>query len=672
MAIGLLFSQLPTGPVLSGKIIARSDRISSYDISLVSSRKFYQFKTDSLGQFHVKLKPGAYTINIIREDSILFSDVISIETHSKHTKLNIWLKEHKTVIHDLSDVENSLDSLVFTPVDERTISDDKPETKTVLEEVIHTFKGAAMSKREALGDAASYAPEGEEDKSFAYRKAPEARAITTSGSTARKGTAGKLTGTEINDLGKYELWEDLDSSVLSRYSAHWQIEPKKRISFQLLNELKRPLCDASIALIDKNNQVLWESKTDNLGKAELWYEASLQLKDCRVEMFYSNASFKLKEFVSYEEGINTVELPVDCYDPYAVDIAFVVDATGSMGDEIEYLKAEMDDIIGSIISSNKQLSIRTGAVFYRDNGDDYKTRTSPFSEDLNTTRRFIENQNAGGGGDFPELPDVALQAALNDLEWEEEARARLVFLVLDAPPHADEASLKRMKDAYSLAAAKGVKIIPVVSSGADQATEYLVRCGALYTNATSVFLTDHSGIGNSHIKPTTDSYEVKSLNFILKDIIQRSIEGHACSYEAIVLTANADSSIIDQNVSDTIPRFKPVLKDTVYFVSGNQLEREGTFIPLSKREYKNIKDKLDKDLDLQVYPNPTNGPLNLISSEPLDFFLLYDQHGKLLQRYQASGEERMHLSLANYPGGMYFIEAHLKDKTQRISFLVMR
>ncbi|MEF9479208.1 hypothetical protein OWR28_17025 [Chryseobacterium sp. 1B4] len=51
-----------------------------------------------------------------------------------------------------------------------------------------------------------------------------------------------------------------------------------------------------------------------------------------------------------------------------------------------------------------------------------------------------------------------------------------------------------------------------------------MRTFALLTNGTYTFLTDDSGIGNSHIKPTIDSYEVEKLNdLLLRLILQRAV-----------------------------------------------------------------------------------------------------------------------------------------------------
>ena len=65
------------------------------------------------------------------------------------------------------------------------------------------------------------------------------------------------------------------------------------------------------------------------------------------------------------------------------------------------------------------------------------------------------------------------------------------------------------------AAAQGVRLVPVVCSGLGESGELLLRSIALATNGTSFFLTDDSGIGNTHLKPTTDSLKVEHLNDML-------------------------------------------------------------------------------------------------------------------------------------------------------------
>ena len=129
-----------------------------------------------------------------------------------------------------------------------------------------------------------------------------------------------------------------------------------------------------------------------------------------------------------------------------VDVVFVFDATGSMGDELRYLQAEMKDVIARAKDATGGLNIRTGAVVYRDHGDEYLTRISRLTTDIKTTQSFIDKQEANGGGDYPEAVPEALMAALNSAGWNAEARARIAFLILDAPCHQDSATLALLHD----------------------------------------------------------------------------------------------------------------------------------------------------------------------------------------------------------------------------------
>ncbi|MBQ4101895.1 MAG: hypothetical protein IJC85_03310, partial [Oscillospiraceae bacterium] len=131
---------------------------------------------------------------------------------------------------------------------------------------------------------------------------------------------------------------------------------------------------------------------------------------------------------------------------------------------------------------------------------------------------ILASEEAADGGDTPEAVDAALEDALKNHTWDEEA-TKILLLVLDAPPHEEAEVIKRMQE-YSLLAAKmGVRIIPVLCSGGDTSCEYLMRSLAMMTGGEYVFLTDDSGIGGSHLKPTIGEYKVEKLNDLLVNLI---------------------------------------------------------------------------------------------------------------------------------------------------------
>ena len=123
------------------------------------------------------------------------------------------------------------------------------------------------------------------------------------------------------------------------------------------------------------------------------------------------------------------------------------------------------------------------------------------------------------GGDFPEaIAEILEKTITNNDEWSESAN-KIAFLIFDAPPHDDKE--EQLEAAVKTAAAKGIHLVPVVSSGADRDTELFGRAIAAETNSNYIFLTDDSGVGDSHLEPIVGDYEVE----LLHDIIVRNITG---------------------------------------------------------------------------------------------------------------------------------------------------
>jgi hypothetical protein len=202
----------------------------------------------------------------------------------------------------------------------------------------------------------------------------------------------------------------------------------------------------------------------------------------------------------------------------------MVDTTGSMGDELSYIQAELGSVIEQVRDEiGSQLAVRLSVNFYRDRGDEYVVRDFQFTSEIDQALDQLAEQTASGGGDTPEAVEEALDNAVVDHTWSEAATARLLFLVLDAPPHYDEERLASLHASTRAAAERGVQIIPLAASGVDTPTEFLLRMLALTTNGTYTFLTDHSGIGNSHLEPTIGQYDVELLDELLTRVIRERL-----------------------------------------------------------------------------------------------------------------------------------------------------
>ncbi len=334
--------------------------------------------------------------------------------------------------------------------------------------------------------------------------------------------AGLLTAGEWNDLHNWNHhWADLlADGEIAHYENTYQFFARQRYTVMLSNQDDIPLADMVVQL--KNaGEIIWEARTDNSGKAELW--AGLYDKktfdNLSIEVWVNGKKQELKSPKTAKEGFNFVKAEAPCHAPNNVDIVWAVDATGSMGDELEYLKTEVLDVIGRAKNNNPALSFRMGTAFYRDKGDEYIVKSSGLSTDIARTVAFIQKQSAGGGGDYPEAVHSALEEVVYGQKWSENAIARICFLLLDASPHQDPAVIASLQKSIREAARLGIRIVPLAASGIQKDTEFLMKFFGLATNGTYLFLTDHSGIGGKHLEPTSDEYKVEPLNDLFVRII---------------------------------------------------------------------------------------------------------------------------------------------------------
>ncbi|MDP5169877.1 MAG: hypothetical protein NWR72_06505, partial [Bacteroidia bacterium] len=214
---------------------------------------------------------------------------------------------------------------------------------------------------------------------------------------------GIITAGEWNDLDHWDFWTQLlKRPDFERFPAYWQFYTNHRVSVVLASG-ETPVVNARVELFEGDNLV-WAAKTDHAGQAELW-----------IDLFQRSESVNLQDYVLrvngvpvdhklslYENGVNRIQMRSAQLIGNRVDLSFIVDATGSMGDELEFLKDDLENVIRRVEANNTKLDIYTSSVFYRDQGDKYVVRKSDFSDDLSTTLDFINKQSADGGGDFPE------------------------------------------------------------------------------------------------------------------------------------------------------------------------------------------------------------------------------------------------------------------------------
>ncbi len=118
-----------------------------------------------------------------------------------------------------------------------------------------------------------------------------------------------------------------------------------------------------------------------------------------------------------------------------IDLALVIDTTGSMQSVIEDVKREVRGFIGDL--QEMVPASRVAVVAYRDKGEEYVTKWVDFSYKTAKVQGFVDGLRADGGGDYEEAVKQAIAVALTELSWGKRSR-RIIILIGGSPPHKAE------------------------------------------------------------------------------------------------------------------------------------------------------------------------------------------------------------------------------------------
>ncbi len=171
------------------------------------------------------------------------------------------------------------------------------------------------------------------------------------------------------------------------------------------------------------------------------------------------------------------------------DVAFVIDTTGSMGDEIQVVKEKMKQIAAEVAQGTPPPAVRFGIVEYRDRGDVYVTRVTDLTYDVAHLHERINAIIATGGGDTPESVAEGLRATLHELSWEEGEIIRLAFLIGDAADHFYEDTEYTLENATEDALELGLTLFTIGCSGLGGTGEEQFAKLAYETNGSFEYLT---------------------------------------------------------------------------------------------------------------------------------------------------------------------------------------
>jgi uncharacterized protein YegL len=355
--------------------------------------------------------------------------------------------------------------------------------------------------------------------------------IVSGGSAVLNSNAANVKAGSHDDNEEFASYQEYCKTGPSSVVNNWKID--ERCVIKVVDNKNQPVCGKLVSVLKKNNK-LWSAATQASGEINLFPIMDLDnnfssIKDYTIEI--DNKSYSIQPS---EDSYITIQLDTlrKVNVSLGVQICFLLDATGSMDDEIQMLKDVIFSIHERLLSHPSHPDIDFSVVAYRDKGDKYLVKGSQFTNSIDTFQMRLESIEAKGGGDEPEDLDAGLRYVLDTLKWDNEA-AKFVFLIADAPPHLDYRNAKNYMWASRMAREKAIMITPVGASGLKELGEFIFRQIAVLTNGEFVFLhygekAESSGGGTvadpgkvSH--HTGSNYTARRLDDIVIDIITKEL-----------------------------------------------------------------------------------------------------------------------------------------------------
>ena len=173
-----------------------------------------------------------------------------------------------------------------------------------------------------------------------------------------------------------------------------------------------------------------------------------------------------------DTAVATLTPPTNRTDPQntavtnQMDILFLLDASGSMAEELATLKASIDGIV-SRLSTLPSASLRYGFVTYRDQTKTDSSQTFELTDDWALFATNLNAVTAVGGGDYAEDLSTGLYQAITSIDWQPDA-VRLLILLGDAPPHIDTPGTVPYDEALLLASEQNITIYTIGSNDLNE------------------------------------------------------------------------------------------------------------------------------------------------------------------------------------------------------------
>ena len=378
------------------------------------------------------------------------------------------------------------------------------------------------------GEPIAGAPVRSADGDFAAESAPDMGGPTdgvamggSSIATESVNANSQLNAGEVDDNAQ---WDDY---LLYRRDYNGArvlpIDISERHQIWVQDDQQRPLAGQKVT-ITADGQEVAVLRTHSSGRI-YFFPNAYPIKSTDYQVTVNDQQFTIPMDVSQREWFVTVAQEGEAT-AVNLDVLFLIDATGSMADEINQLKDNIRAISARIDSLPSQPDVRFGMVAYRDRGDAYVTQVFDFVPDVEAFAADLDTVYADGGGDYPEDLNQGLSDAIHETEWRVDNTVSLIFLVADAPPHLDYGQQNHYAVESLEAAERGIKIYPIASSGLDEQGEYIFRQLAQTTGGRFIFLTYGSGgpgTSGTETEMNVEDYTVSALDDLVIKIVEEEL-----------------------------------------------------------------------------------------------------------------------------------------------------
>jgi Mg-chelatase subunit ChlD len=343
------------------------------------------------------------------------------------------------------------------------------------------------------------------------------------------GRPAPLKAGEIDDNAQFESYLE----YLDTYQGPpaRTVDVSERYLITVLDNNQQPVLDAHVRIYAGEQQV-FEGRTYAGGKTVFLpnvAEVSENATEFQIVAEYeNNTARKTVQRTSQDHVELALENDLPPLDELQLDVLFLLDTTGSMGDELGRIQETIDSIAQRINSFVPRPTVRFAVVAYRDRSDQYVTRSYDFTSDVEQFRTLLNSFSADGGGDTPEALNEALHEAIQEVTWSDQS-VRLIFLVADAGPHLDYEQDYDYITETRQAVAQGIKVYPIAASNTDDFAEYVFRQLAQQTLARFIFLTYQPGQNeglpgeSTTLEAGEQPYTVERLDDLIVQVVQHEL-----------------------------------------------------------------------------------------------------------------------------------------------------